>query len=78
MKLAESDVEFVRLSLTHSTHEEQSRVLSVHPEDKEKMEEAERLLIEAFEKSRINGNLNLRLATLANLSLKLLAQTDKT
>jgi hypothetical protein len=73
--LAENDTELLRLSLTQMGKSEQERVLSIRPQDKELLEETERLLLDAFEKSRLNGNLNLRLAALATLSLRLLEQT---
>ena len=68
----ETDFELVRLSLTPMKDEERARVISIRPEDKQKIEATEKLLLEAFEKSPMNGNSNLRLAVLANLSLKIL------
>lgn len=73
--MAEDDTELLRLSLTRMGKSEQERVLSIRPQDKELLNETESLLLDAFEKSRLNGNLNLRLAALATLSLRLLEQT---
>lgn len=73
----DSDFELVRLSLTHMNADESARVLAIRPQDKEKIEEAEREILKAFAKSNINGDINLRLAVLANLSLKMLNEVDK-
>jgi hypothetical protein len=72
--VAENGAELLRLSLTQMGKPEQERVISIRPQDKGLLEETERLLLDAFEKSRLNGNLNLRLAALATLSLRLLEQ----
>ncbi|MBD0395426.1 MAG: hypothetical protein ICV52_16655 [Microcoleus sp. C1-bin4] len=72
--VAENGTELLRLSLTQMGKPEQERVISIRPQDKGLLEETERLLLDAFEKSHLNGNLNLRLAALATLSLRLLEQ----
>lgn len=74
--IVEEDTELLRLSLTQLGKSEQERVLSIRPQDKGLLEETEKLLLDAFEQSRLNGNLNLRLAALASLSLRLLEQTE--
>lgn len=71
-----SEVKLLRLSLTQMGETEQERVLSIRPEDEKPLEETEKLLRKAFDESPLNGNLNLRLAALANLSLSLLEQTE--
>jgi len=70
--IGDNEAELLHLSLTEMGKPEHGRVLTIRPEDKVILEEAERLLLKAFEESSINGNVNLRLAALANLSLKLL------
>lgn len=74
LKTGETDFELVRLSLTQMKTGEAARVLSIRPEDREKIERTEQLLLKAFEQSPMNGDANLRLAVLANLSLKILNQ----
>ena len=74
--LLEDDAQLLHLSLTEMGKTEQGRVLAIRPEDKVALEEAEQLLLRAFDESSLNGNVNLRLAVLANLSLRLLKQTS--
>jgi len=74
---ADGDVELMRLSLTQMNSDERERVLTVHPQDKEKIELATQEILKAFKKAHVNGNLNLRLAILANLSLKLLEESEQ-
>lgn len=69
LKIADADVELLRLSLTHTNRDEQSRVLSIRPQDKEKMAEAEREILKAFDKSNVNGNINLRDMLLTEICL---------
>ena len=74
---AGDDVKLMRLSLTLMKADEHERVLTIHPQDEEKIKIASEEILKAFEKSKVNGNLNLRLAILADLSLKLLEASEK-
>lgn len=71
-----TDIELIRMNLAQLNRDERSQVLSIRLEEKEIVEEAKKLLLSAFEQSHINGNLNLRLATLAHLSLDLLKEKE--
>ena len=69
---AGSDAELIRINLSQMGGSEHSKVVAVRPSEREVLEEATDLLKQALNKSRINGNRDLRLATLAQLSLELL------
>lgn len=75
---AGENVELLRLSLTQMNADEKERVLTIHPQDKDKIEIAKKAILEAFDKSNVNGNINLRLAILAELSLKIIKESDNT
>ena len=68
------NVEFVRLSFTRMGEPEQERVVAVREAEKVQIADAEQRILHAFEQSGINGNQDLRLSVLANLSLKILQQ----
>jgi hypothetical protein len=72
----DGSIELIRLNFAQIEQGERSRVVSVRSEDREIINEAVQLLRSAFESSRINGNSDLRLATLAQLSLELLKETE--
>jgi hypothetical protein len=71
------DLEFLRLSFTRMGEAENERVISIRPQEKEAIAETERRVLEALEKSGLNGNTDLRLTVLANLSMKILNETNK-
>jgi len=69
---SQDEVEFLRLSLTRLGEAEQERVLSISPKEKELLAAIEKSLEAEFEKAGLNGNVEMRLTVLANLSWKLL------
>lgn len=73
----EKNVSLIRLNLAQIDRGECSRVISIEPREKEIVEETVGLLRSAFDESRINGNTNLRLATLAQLSLEVLRESER-
>lgn len=70
-----NDVEFLRLSLTRFGEEEQERVLSISPKEKELLDDIEKTLEARFKKAGLNGNIETRLTILANLSWRLLQKS---
>lgn len=72
---AQDDVEFLRLSLTRLGEAEQERVLSISPKEKELLSAIEKSLESEFDKAGLNGNIEMRLTVLANLSWKLLQKS---
>lgn len=68
----ESNGEFMRLSLTRFGDAEQERVLSIGQKEKDLLDDIEKTLEAKFKKAGLNGNIETRLAVLANLSWKLL------
>ena len=71
------NVEFLRLSLTRLGEAEQERVLSISPKEKDLLSSIEKSLESEFEKAGLNGNIEMRLTVLANLSWKLLQKSKK-
>lgn len=67
----------IRLSLTRFGEKECERVLTVNPNDKDLIEKLEDSLEKEFEKAGLNGNSEMRLTVLANLSWKILQKVDK-
>jgi hypothetical protein len=74
---SQSEVEYLRLSLTRLGEVEQERVLSISPKEKELLATIEKSLENEFEKIGLNGNIEMRLTVLANLSWKLLQKSKK-
>lgn len=72
---SQDEVEFLRLSLTRLGEAEQERVLSISPKEKELLATIEKSLETEFEKAGLNGNVEMRLTVLANLSWKLLQKS---
>ncbi|HEX8198562.1 MAG TPA: hypothetical protein VF571_20370 [Pyrinomonadaceae bacterium] len=70
------ELEFVRLSFTRMGEAEQERVVAIRPQEKEILEETEKLILAAFDNSGLNGNLEKHLMVLANLSLKMMKQSE--
>ncbi|MCD9187011.1 MAG: hypothetical protein LUM44_11300 [Pyrinomonadaceae bacterium] len=66
--------EVIRLSLTKFGDEEQEKVLTIKPNEKNIIEKLEVALEKEFEDANLNGNYELRLIVLANLSWKILQQ----
>ena len=74
--LSPQNTEFMRLSFTHMGEPEHERVIAIHLQEQELMQETEQLISLAFAQSNLNGNLEMRLAVLARLSLKILKQLE--
>lgn len=72
---SQSEVEFLRLSLTRLGEAEQERVLSISPKERELLAAVEKSLESAFKEAGLNGNIETRLTILANLSWKLLQKS---
>jgi len=75
--LTDTDVELIRLGLTQMSSDEVGRVLPIRAEDQATLKETEELLLAAFDRSSINGNLNLRLAALAKVALRLIKESQQ-
>lgn len=75
---SQDGVEFLRLSLTRLGETEQERVLSISPKEKDLLSAIEKSLETEFEKAGLNGNIEMRLTVLANLSWKLLQKPRNT
>lgn len=67
-----TDSSLLRLSLTRLGEPEAEQVLSISPEEEQKVQQLEDAIEEVFSKAGLNGNTKLRLTVLANLSYKLI------
>ena len=68
--------ELIRLGITVLGEVERQKVITISKNDKARIAEIEEVIEEAFLQSHVNGNLELRLAVLANISHRLITKLE--
>ena len=75
-KTADNAGQVIRVGITTFSEAERERVVTVPPTAEEQIDNIERGIDQVFESAGVDGDANLRLAILARLSQRLMAQLE--